>query len=135
MDGLPKDELQKAEKELQKLTDDHISEIDRIVNAKSASLWKSLGRNRRALRRKLDVDIDIDFLIKLWEAQDGKCVITGYQMVYPECTLFSVSIDRIDSDKGYTKDNVQLVCQGINFAKNKYTNTEILEFWNFRKGA
>jgi len=38
MDGLPKDELQKAEKELQKLTDDHISEIDRIVNAKAASL-------------------------------------------------------------------------------------------------
>lgn len=88
---------------------------------------------KRKKTRLLEMTIDIDFLVNLWNAQSGKCAITDYPMRFPECNLFSVSVDRIDSSKGYTEDNVQLVCQGINFAKNKYSNQEIKDFWNFRR--
>ena len=79
-----------------------------------------------------EVNIDVDFLLNLWNSQDGKCAISDYPMSFTESNLFGVSIDRIDSNGGYTKDNVQLVCQGINFAKNKFSNEDIKEFWNYR---
>lgn len=87
---------------------------------------------KRKKTRLLEMTIDVDFLVNLWDSQKGECAITSYPMRFPECSLFSVSVDRIDPSKGYTKDNVQLVCQGINFAKNKYSNQEIKDFWNFR---
>jgi hypothetical protein len=40
------------------------------------------------------------------------------------------SLDRIDSEKGYTKNNVVLCCQSINFAKHSY---KVEEFLNFLK--
>jgi hypothetical protein len=96
-------------------------------------LYYKLRHLKKAKRaRILEVDIDIDFLSQLWESQGGKCAISGYPMTYSESNLFGVSIDRIDCQKGYTQDNVQLVCQAINFGKNKYTNNEMIEFWNFR---
>lgn len=97
-------------------------------------LTKRIQHLKKAKRsRILIVDIDAQFLLSLWEKQEGKCAISGYPMTYPECTLFSISVDRVDPQGGYTKDNVQLVCQGINFAKNKYSNSEIIEFWNYRE--
>jgi hypothetical protein len=82
--------------------------------------------------RKLEVVIDVDFLLLLWEKQQGICAISSFPMRYPGGSLFSVTVDRIDPKLGYTTDNVQLVCEGINFAKNRYSNEEFLEFWNFR---
>lgn len=38
------------------------------------------------------------------------------------------SIDRIDSSKGYTSDNVQLVCWAYNAAKHSMTDDELLQF-------
>jgi hypothetical protein len=105
--------------------------------------WKSslkgfmaikIGHLKKAKRaRKLTVSINADFLVKLWKQQKGICAISQYPMIYPECTLFSATVDRIDPAGDYTKDNVQLVCQGINFAKNKYGNQEFIDFWNYRE--
>ena len=55
----------------------------------------------------------------MWNDQDGRCAYTGVQMKYdgagsPE----SVSLDRVDSSKGYTKDNVVLCGVLINRMKN-----------------
>ena len=44
--------------------------------------------------------------------------------------LFAVSVDRIESGRGYVQGNIQLVCQAINYAKNKFTNEQFLTFWN-----
>lgn len=37
------------------------------------------------------------------------------------CRPFAPSIDRIESKKGYTSDNIQIVCQIVNRAKNEYS--------------
>ena len=55
------------------------------------------------------------------------CVMTGIKFVltggrHP----FSPSLDRIDSTKGYTKDNVQLVTWMYNTAKGQFTHDDVL---------
>lgn len=71
------------------------------------------------------VDIDLDFLVDLLKKQEGKCAITGIEMTYikglRKYHYSNVSIDRIDSSKGYMKDNVQLVCCWANMAKSNLT--------------
>jgi len=39
--------------------------------------------------------------------------------------LRSISIDRIDYEKGYIKENVQLVCKWANLAKGSHPNEEM----------
>jgi hypothetical protein len=38
------------------------------------------------------------------------------------------SLDRIDSTKGYSKDNIQIVCAQVNLMKHELTINE-LKFW------
>jgi hypothetical protein len=38
-----------------------------------------------------------------------------------------MSIDRINSDKGYTKKNVQLVCADVNVAKNDLKQKDFIK--------
>ncbi len=40
----------------------------------------------------------------------------------------NVSIDRIDNDKGYTKDNIHLVCFIANLMKSTMTVDELAEW-------
>lgn len=74
------------------------------------------------------ISITLPYILELWHKQDGKCAISGKQMLCKRNSLFTVSVDRIDSNYGYFEGNVQLVCQAINFAKNKYTDEEIRYF-------
>lgn len=66
-----------------------------------------------------------EFLHKLWDTQHGKCAITGMPMAHRFNDLKSVSIDRIESDKGYVESNVQLVCRWVNLAKGRFSDEEI----------
>ena len=73
----------------------------------------------------LDVDIDYEYLINLYKEQKGLCAISQMPMVHHWGDPSTISIDRIDSNKGYLKGNVHLVCQWINIAKNKHSVSEI----------
>ena len=77
------------------------------------------------------VDVDEDFLCELWEKQSGKCAITGLDLSIPDyCTTKTpkmASLDRINSNIGYTKDNVQFLAYSINMAKNDFLNEDIIE--------
>lgn len=96
-------------------------------------LSKKMGHLKRQKRNKqLEFKITLDDLVDLWELQDGRCAISNYPMEASFNSLFSVSVDRINSSMGYTKENIQLVCQAINFAKNHYTNEEMIRFWEYR---
>lgn len=73
----------------------------------------------------LDIQIDYDFLWALWESQKGICAIMGIPMVHKLNCLDSISIDRIDSSKGYVPGNVHLVCHGINCFKKHFPLSEV----------
>ncbi len=73
------------------------------------------------------------------EAQQGICSYTGWKMVLSETSSQynreanarnpkRASLDRIDSTKGYIKDNVQFVCHMANVARNEYSHEQMIEF-------
>jgi len=71
----------------------------------------------------LNSNLTKDDLINLFKKQEGKCAISGIEMTYTTgkgtgIIPDNVSVDRIDSSKGYSKDNVQLVCSIVNIMKS-----------------
>lgn len=84
------------------------------------------GAKKRAGIKKIPYDISIEFIAELWSKQDGKCALTRIDFSVPQerndrkASPFSPSIDRIDCSKGYTKDNVRLVCIAVNYALNEF---------------
>jgi len=82
--------------------------------------------------RNKGCDFDLDYLNKLWEKQDDKCAYTGIELTLPKGhrsdPRFLASIDRIDSNIGYLKGNVQVVSTCINLMKTTLSHEEVLEF-------
>ena len=85
--------------------------------------------NKRA--KDIKFEIKLNDILELYKKQNGICALSGIKMThigYGEkktqkrrfVNLFNISIDRIDSNKDYTKDNIQLVCAAINFMKQDY---------------
>jgi hypothetical protein len=91
-------------------------------------LAMSLNTSKDTAKRKgLPHELTTSDLVKMWNDQDGKCSYTGLQMRYdgsggPE----SVSLDRIDSTKGYTKENTVLCCVWVNRMKNDQPTDTLL---------
>lgn len=92
-------------------------------------LARQLGRTKKnGYKKKIAVDVELGFLLQLWDRQDGKCALTGIQMSHRYHDLRSVSIDRLDSSKSYTPFNIQLVCKAMNLGKGPHSQHEMLEF-------
>lgn len=88
----------------------------------------------RTKKSKLECDLTPDFIEQNLRLP---CSKTGKKFVlYPELKSrnysnrepYSASIDRIDNNRGYTKDNVQFVCWIYNLCKNNWTDKEVLDF-------
>jgi hypothetical protein len=90
-----------------------------------------------AKRRNIDFEIDFEFILNLWEKQNGKCYYSKVDMKYIAFNKnpFQVSIDRIESSKGYTKNNTVLCCQSINYMKNDYPIESFNLFFNSLQDA
>lgn len=84
-----------------------------------------------SVRGKHAVHVTRDDLQALWDAQAGLCAISGVPMTFLKGSgrvPTNLSMDRIDSARPYTKDNVQLVCYQANLMKSELT-VEQLRFW------
>ena len=66
---------------------------------------------------KLEFNIDSDYIQELWEKQDGKCYYTKIPFDIDDKNL-APSIDRIDSNKGYIKNNICICLSIVNKAKS-----------------
>lgn len=107
----------KCQAKEQKERREQMLETDTLDYLLKKRLYDALNRGKL---KNMYCDIDLEFMRELWNKQKGKCALTGIQMTTDKHgrTNTNVSIDRIDSTKGYTKDNVQLVCSVINFMKS-----------------
>ena len=78
-------------------------------------------------------DISAQDLKDVWDKQKGICPYTGIEMKLKEYTgpscPYNGSIDRIDSSKNYSKDNIEYVCLSVNYAKNEFSKDEMLKFF------
>jgi hypothetical protein len=73
-------------------------------------------------------DLTPEFILQLYEDQEGVCALTGWPIGWAEKGLTStVSIDRIDSSEGYLKENVQLLHKDVNMAKQQYSQDYFVE--------
>lgn len=72
---------------------------------------------------KSEIDITKDFIEELFNKQNGKCALSGSEIIMSKnISENTASVDRINSDRGYTKDNIQLVHKDVNRMKNKYSD-------------
>lgn len=84
---------------------------------------------KRSLVKKIEFDLDFDFLIKKYEEINFKCESTNIDFIFTEeKNIRQPSIDRIDSSKGYTKDNIKIVCLGYNYMKNTFDYNSVNDF-------
>ena len=69
---------------------------------------------------KYDFDIDEQFISELYEKQNGKCFWFGVNLKPSNVAKYpwQPSLDRLDREKGYTKDNVVLACYTANIGRN-----------------
>ncbi len=97
--------------------------------------YLKLIRRRTALRHE-EMAVTLEDLRQLWEQQNGRCPLTGWQMELPPTTDWSktpltprrASIDRIDSSVGYVPDNIRFVAMMANFCKNSFTDADVIAF-------
>jgi len=91
-----------------------------------------LGRIRRnAKSRRIRVNVDGKFLYNLFVKQQGKCALSGINISIVKSDkrhTCSASLDRIDSKKGYTKENVQWVHKDINRIKQHFNQEKFIEW-------
>ena len=98
--------------------------IRKILKTTRNSTYKRYKANRE---EATEYNITYEFIISLLQKQDGKCKLSGIPLEYKPNSINNLSIDRIDSNKGYTKDNIQLVTWAVNQSKNNLTNEQFLD--------
>lgn len=91
------------------------------------------GILNHATRRKtnLGFDLDIIYLVGMYERQQGRCALSGVEMTYRAGSGrvdTNISIDRIDSAKGYVRGNVQFVCDIVNRMKQDLSE-DMMRTW------
>lgn len=86
----------------------------------------------RAKKKNIYIDITLEHLKELWNKQEGKCALTKFPMTTylynGKRNPYNLSIDRIDSSKGYEIGNVQLVCSMANMMKGEFSMKELKKF-------
>ncbi|GAB1540212.1 hypothetical protein NUACC21_28810 [Scytonema sp. NUACC21] len=92
---------------------------------------------KSAKRRKNECSVTLTDLKLLWENQKGICPLTGWKLVLlpsttdyqsTALTINRASVDRIDSAQGYTTSNIQFVAVIANFAKNAFSEEDLIDF-------
>lgn len=84
----------------------------------------------RAKRSDLKFNLDIEFMMKRWKMCNGKCELSGlpFQLkVTRKPHPYRPSLDRINNNKGYTKNNIRIILWALNRAINDDGLTEYIK--------
>jgi hypothetical protein len=82
---------------------------------------------KSAAKRNQEFLLSVEDIVNFWKQQDEICAYSGRKMTLDAGKLETVSIERIDSSIGYTKDNTILVCQAINRMKSDFGYDDFYE--------
>jgi hypothetical protein len=89
----------------------------------NTTTWSLLLKH--AINRDIEVDVTIEDVWKLFLTQKGYCALTGLPIEF-KYKANTASLDRIDSTKPYTINNVQWVHKDINTKIKKDLDESIL---------
>ncbi len=109
-----------------------IERVEKLTKLDNFISYICKNSRASAKRRKLDHGIDENIIMKLWQEAKQICIGTGYKMTHKIMSsdnnnsyrvqlphYYNLSIDRINSNLGYVKDNIQLCTYGYNFIKGE----------------
>lgn len=86
-----------------------------------------------AKQRNIEFDLSIQYLWDLFLYQNRKCALTGIEIYFAKYATKNgmleqtASLDRIDSSKGYIKDNVQWIHKDIQRMKMDLSEEKFLD--------
>jgi hypothetical protein len=97
----------------------------------SGSYWNSTLKS--AKNRNLPFEITKEDVWEMFIKQNEKCALSGLLLTFGTNlrTDRTASIDRIDSSKGYTKENIHIVHKDVNYMKGTYSLKRFLEICSF----
>lgn len=102
----------------------------RMYGEMTSNYYNSL--RMAAKKRNLEWSVSGIFLWELFLKQNKKCPYTGEILQMCNSTRFkstqTASLDRIDSSKGYTEDNVQWVHKTVNQIKWNLSEKDFIKF-------
>lgn len=91
---------------------------------------------RRAKRRDNNCNLTLDYMLEVWNNQNGICPYSKLKLILPKTNNKDIpiphlaSLDRIDSQKGYIIGNIQFVSVPINYMKSTMSDLQTKEFIN-----
>lgn len=91
---------------------------------------------RHTSRTTEPFDLTTEFLEMMFARQEGRCAWTGVKMTTDigSDRLRIVTLDRLDNTRGYTSDNVTLVCKAANQARGDASVEEFVRFLDDVRG-
>jgi len=102
-----------------------------------ASWFGKFRRKSNEIGTKYEGDLTIEDVYNKWIEQDKKCALTGIDLSFQGegrwtengnyTKKYDISLDRIDSSKGYTADNIQLVHKDINQMKHTFDQSYFIK--------
>jgi len=95
------------------------------------SQLKRSARGDSGRRAVMEMSVTIEDIAAVYAEQNGKCAYTGLPIDFKSNTA---SLDRIDSAKGYTIDNIQWVHKDINMMKRHYTEDYFVKLCSLVSG-
>ena len=99
---------------------------------------KARAASKSRTGRNMEFDLTPEYIQDLFDKSNGCCAITGISFdmelgKHRNRNPYRPSVDRIDSTKGYIKDNIQIVLSIVNTLRLDYSNDVIhtvIKEWN-----
>ena len=116
---------------------------ERLKDPKSKYYYKEIPKSyyiqikKSALARNHIFSVTLNYLEDLFIKQNRKCAISGMEIGFNTTLIknkqgqikartHTASLDRIDNNKGYIKNNLQWVYKDINYMKQEYSQEHFL---------
>jgi len=106
-------------------------EIERFFSQERLPSMRNSASKRRG-GKGIEFDLNSEMIKELWILQKGLCAYTKQPMTLFQNDEFgrfcrtNVSVDRIDSEKGYLYDNIVLCRTNVNTSKGEWSRNEYL---------
>tara|TARA_R100000458_G_C8206687_1_gene195520 strand:- start:176 stop:547 length:372 start_codon:yes stop_codon:yes gene_type:complete len=112
-----------------------------MSNVKLSAKHGSRGaRGQKALNpeyKERKIDFDSIYLKQLFEQQEYKChwldIPLDPKWIFKSWHPLAISVDRMDCEKGYTKDNIVICCRLVNLGRCRYDEVEFTGVMDYIK--
>jgi hypothetical protein len=96
--------------------------------------WYIKNVIKNSKKRNQKYDVDLEYISEMWKRQNGICPFTKQKLELrthsnkEKAGPYSASLDRIDNSKGYIRGNIRFVALIFNYARNIFSDNDVLEF-------